>query len=172
MRPEVIYDTDALVPAPPGVMAVFCWRNDDGTIASVQKASEYIDEGTDTTSRLARANTIIKAVGGRPEKDPDVARIISKYMLGQVVEHKTPNQEVAHERCAKLLKELPCLKREEINAQLVDTHTDFPLWSERYDREMACCRSMPIPSAVANIFCCRRFSTFFGAAIKISKWEH
>lgn len=23
-----------------------------------------------------------------------------------------------------------------INAQLVDTHTDFPLWSERYDREM------------------------------------
>jgi non-specific serine/threonine protein kinase len=24
-----------------------------------------------------------------------------------------------------------------INAQLVDTHTDFPLWSERYDREMA-----------------------------------
>ncbi|HVS64944.1 MAG TPA: protein kinase [Thermoanaerobaculia bacterium] len=24
-----------------------------------------------------------------------------------------------------------------INAQLVDTHTDFPIWSERYDREMA-----------------------------------
>src|SRR6185295_7357839 len=24
-----------------------------------------------------------------------------------------------------------------INAQLVDTQTDFPLWSERYDREMA-----------------------------------
>jgi len=24
-----------------------------------------------------------------------------------------------------------------INAQLVDTHTDFPLWSERYDREMS-----------------------------------
>ncbi len=24
-----------------------------------------------------------------------------------------------------------------INAQLIDTHTDFPLWSERYDREMA-----------------------------------
>ncbi len=24
-----------------------------------------------------------------------------------------------------------------INAQLVDTHTDFPLWSERYDRELA-----------------------------------
>ncbi len=24
-----------------------------------------------------------------------------------------------------------------INAQLVDTHTDFPVWSERYDREMA-----------------------------------
>jgi non-specific serine/threonine protein kinase len=23
-----------------------------------------------------------------------------------------------------------------INAQLIDTHTDFPLWSERYDREM------------------------------------
>src|SRR5207248_2585177 len=23
-----------------------------------------------------------------------------------------------------------------INAQLVDTHTDFPMWSERYDREM------------------------------------
>jgi TolB-like protein len=23
-----------------------------------------------------------------------------------------------------------------INAQLVDTRTDFPLWSERYDREM------------------------------------
>src|SRR5262249_61787988 len=23
-----------------------------------------------------------------------------------------------------------------INAQLVDTHTDFPVWSERYDREM------------------------------------
>ena len=23
-----------------------------------------------------------------------------------------------------------------INAQLVDTKTDFPLWSERYDREM------------------------------------
>jgi hypothetical protein len=23
-----------------------------------------------------------------------------------------------------------------INAQLVDTHTDFPLWSERYDREL------------------------------------
>ena len=23
-----------------------------------------------------------------------------------------------------------------INAQLVDTHTDFPLWSERFDREM------------------------------------
>jgi hypothetical protein len=24
-----------------------------------------------------------------------------------------------------------------INAQLIDTHTDFPLWTERYDREMA-----------------------------------
>jgi len=23
-----------------------------------------------------------------------------------------------------------------INAQLVDAHTDFPLWSERFDREM------------------------------------
>ena len=28
-------------------------------------------------------------------------------------------------------------QRLRINAQLVDTHTDFPLWSERYDREMA-----------------------------------
>jgi len=26
--------------------------------------------------------------------------------------------------------------RVRINAQLIDTHTDFPLWSERYDREM------------------------------------
>jgi non-specific serine/threonine protein kinase len=28
-------------------------------------------------------------------------------------------------------------QRLRITAQLVDTHTDFPLWSERYDREMA-----------------------------------
>ncbi|HUP24566.1 MAG TPA: protein kinase, partial [Thermoanaerobaculia bacterium] len=28
-------------------------------------------------------------------------------------------------------------QRLRINAQLVDTHTDFPIWSERYDREMA-----------------------------------
>ena len=28
-------------------------------------------------------------------------------------------------------------QRLRITAQLVDTQTDFPLWSERYDREMA-----------------------------------
>jgi hypothetical protein len=74
-------------------------------IEGVQKVGEHIQTGENPESRLEIANDLIRSMGGVPEDDSDHARIVSKYMIAQMIEGKTPDQKLARARTMGLLKD-------------------------------------------------------------------
>lgn len=74
-------------------------------IEGVQKVGDHILTGENPESRLEIANQLIGMMGGVPEEDSDCARIVSKYMVAQAIEGKTPDQMLARAKTAGLLED-------------------------------------------------------------------
>lgn len=83
-------------------------------VEAVQQLGEWLSAPESFAAQHARANTVIEALGGKPENDPDSARIIAKYMAAQAVNKETPDQELARKRCESLIKDAPFVQRVKI----------------------------------------------------------
>ena len=88
-------------------------------IEGVQRVGDRIQMGETPESRLGIANDIIHMMGGSPEDDSDRARIVSKYMVAQAIEGKTPDQALARERTKGLLEDAKYFYRDRIMDQQV-----------------------------------------------------
>lgn len=84
----------------------------DCMIEAVNRVGDCVREGDSVESRLARANDIIVSLGGKPETDSDVARIVAKYMAAQVVEGKPVDQELARKRTQGLVEDAKTFYRD------------------------------------------------------------
>lgn len=81
-------------------------------IEAVNRVGDLVREGDSIESRLQRANDLIVSMGGKPETDSDVARIVAKYMIAQVCEGTPANQELARKKTAGLVEDAKTFYRD------------------------------------------------------------
>lgn len=84
---------------------------------AIQLTSEFIEATNVVDEQLAAANTVIKGLGGKAMDDADTARIVAKYMVGQVIAKQAPSQKLALERANALIARAPYVKRMEIEGE-------------------------------------------------------
>lgn len=86
-------------------------KPEDGATATVNKTEAYIASSAD---KLATANSVIEALGGKPESDSDVARVVAESMVLDVKGKKAPDQAKAQAKAKELFEKEPYFKRDAI----------------------------------------------------------